>query len=232
MDEVTDEDLLREVMNTVGKGGKPWILVTGTSVVDHHLKCLGQPTRWQPGGRGVRCDPFPERSCHRAAMTDLADVRLDSADLVLEEVGDVNVVVGLWRVDEPDLRHRPRFEAISSQSRMSEEIASVRIYRSKSKLTGGTVIDVTAGAKPRPVPLRTPSDHTLRPNLSDDPNQLPAQRRALRQLTLMPAQKGSSPDPVGNGECRDHAGLALVTVGRGSLPAMRYAIVIILFLVR
>ena len=43
---------------------------------------------------------------------------------------------------------------------------------------------------------------------------------------------GSSPDPVGNGECRDHAGLALVTVGRGSLPAMRYAIVIILFLVR
>ncbi len=44
--------------------------------------------------------------------------------------------------------------------------------------------------------------------------------RALLRLPhpTTPTRHGSSPDRVGCGECRDYAGVGLVTVGRGSLP--------------
>lgn len=58
----------------------------------------------------------------------------------------------------------------------------------------------------------------------------PRDRQRLYQMVIREAStvgeltrylNGSSPDCVGSGECWDYAGVGLVTVGRGSLPAMR-----------
>ncbi len=55
------------------------------------------------------------------------------------------------------------------------------------------------------------------------PIALVADELSADAICVLKPRIGSSRDRVGSGECRDYAGVGLVTVGRRSLPAMRYA---------
>ena len=75
-------------------------------------------------------------------------------DLPVEHLGDVNVVVGLPTIDQPDLWHVPRLQAfVLKELRVGEPVAGVGIDRGQGQFPGGSMVGVTARAEARPVPL-------------------------------------------------------------------------------
>jgi hypothetical protein len=104
-------------------------------------------------------------------MAYLALVCLHGGDLPIKGISDVDPVIDLRAVHQPDLAHRPRGEPLGLQGGMGELVAGIRVDRVQRQIAGSAVVRVAA-AKARPVPLGTPREDTLRAQLSNDPNKL------------------------------------------------------------
>jgi hypothetical protein len=111
--------------------------------------CLGAMMRW-PG---------------------LAAVGAKRLDFLIECVCDVNIVVGLCPVQHPDLLHGPRLQRlVIEQCAAGEVVACVGVGGGQRDFASRPVVDVSARAKPGPVPFRAPRQQPSGSHLTDHPD--------------------------------------------------------------
>lgn len=153
------------------------------------LRSFGQPAFSEVCGCGVRREPGSQAVGQVHTVGYLASMRLHSGDLPVERVGDIDVVVDLGTVHEPDLADPPRIEPlVVGQRRVGEPVAGIRIDRLEGDLTRRSVVRVAA-TETLPVPLRAPGDDELRASPADSPDQLASQAHARRQVILGQAKE-------------------------------------------
>jgi hypothetical protein len=164
-----------------------WARSGSTSGYD--LKCLGQPAHRKISGGGVLGDPVTQRLRDAARVCDLAGVRLDCPNLAVKRIRDVDVVVHLRAVEQPELLYRPGVQTfVVQQPGQRVGIARVRVDGSSRVRTRCQVVRMTA-AETVPVPLRAPGHHPIWAGASDLPHQVDVKRRTrCRQGSFRPAE--------------------------------------------
>lgn len=129
------------------------------------------------------------------AVARLAAVGTKGLDLLIEGVGDVNMVVGRCPVQHPDLLHRPRLQRLVVEQCAVGGVACVGVGGGQCDFAGRPVVDMAARAKPGPVPFRAPRQQLSGAHLADHPHDLAAELDALDDCALSEPRNLTSRTP-------------------------------------